>query len=222
MYNIISNSPFFKGLSPQEVESILGKIAHSVKSFAKGQTIAQREEEVKNLCIVVEGSVKGEMVDFSGKILKIEEMFAPQPIAHAFLFGERNRYPVDVIAIEDCKILFIPKPEVIRMLQQSDIILRNYLNAISNRAQFLSNKLWFLSFKTIKEKVAHYLLNLSRSETNKTIMLPKSHQELAEFFGVTRPSLARVFAEMQDEGIITVNRREVVIKNRDKLLEMIR
>ena len=222
MYSIISNSPFFRGLSSQEVEAILGKISHSVKSFSKGQTIAQREEEVNNLCIVVAGSVKGEMVDFSGKILKIEEMFAPQPIAHAFLFGERNRYPVDVIALEDCKILFIPKPDVIRMLQQSDIILRNYLNAISNRAQFLSNKLWFLSFKTIKEKVAHYILSLSRSESNKTILLPKSHQELAEFFGVTRPSLARVFAEMQDEGIITVDRRKITITNMNRLVEMIK
>lgn len=222
MYQVIANSPFFRGLNPQEVESILTKIAHSVKSFSKGQTIAQREEEVKNLCIIIAGSVKGEMVDFSGRILKIEEMFAPQPIAHAFLFGERNRFPVDVIALEDCKILFIPKPEVIRMLQQSDVILRNYLNAISNRAQFLSNKLWFLSFKTIKEKVAHYLLSLSRNESNAALTLPKSHQELAEFFGVTRPSLARVFAEMQDEGIITVDRREIVIVNRVKLLEMIR
>jgi CRP/FNR family transcriptional regulator, dissimilatory nitrate respiration regulator len=222
MYNIISNSPFFRGLNAQEVEAILGKVSHSIKSFSKGQTIAQREEEVKNLCIVVAGSVKGEMVDFSGKILKIEEMMAPQPIAHAFLFGEKNHYPVDVIALEDCKILFIPKLEVIKMLQQNDIILRNYLNAISNRAQFLSNKLWFLSFKTIKEKVAHYFLGLSHSESKTTIMLPKSHQELAEFFGVTRPSLARVFSEMQEEGIISVNRREVTIINRNKLLEMIR
>jgi len=222
MYDIVSTSPFFRGLSPLEVESILSTISHSVKSFSKGQTIAQREEEVKNLCIVIAGSVKGEMVDFSGRILKIEEMFAPQPIAHAFLFGERNRYPVDVIALEDCKILFIPKAEVVRMLQHSDVILQNYLNAISNRAQFLSNKLWFLSFKTIKEKVAHYLLSLTRSESKTTIFLPKSHQELAELFGVTRPSLARVFAEMQGEGIITVNRREVTIINRNKLLEMIR
>ena len=222
MYSVISKSPFFKGLNPSEVESILAKVSHSIKSFSKGQTIAQREEEVKNLCIVVAGSVKGEMVDFSGRILKIEEMFAPQPIAHAFLFGERNRYPVDVIAIEDCKILFIPRAEVVRMLQQSDVILRNYLNAISNRAQFLSNKLWFLSFKTIKEKVAHYLLSLAQGEPKAIIVLPKSHQELAEFFGVTRPSLARVFAEMQDEGIITINRREISIINRNKLLVMIK
>ncbi len=222
MFQIISQCPFFRGLKPDEIQHLFNGISYTVKSFSKGQTIAQREEEVKNLCIVLEGIVKGEMVDFSGKILKIEEMMAPQPIAHAFLFGERNRFPVDVIAVENCKILFIPKAEVIRLLQQNATMLINYLNAISNRAQFLSNKLWFLSFRTIKEKVAHYLLNISRSETRTLIVLPKSHQELAEFFGVTRPSLARAFAEMQDEGIIIVNRREIEIVNKAKLLAMIK
>lgn len=222
MYQILSKSPMFRGLSPDEIKELLERVGHSVRSFSKGQTIAQRDDEVKNLCVVVEGTVKGEMVDFSGKILKIEEMMAPMPIAHAFLFGERNRFPVDVVALEDCKILFIPKPDFMRLMQQNATILSNYLNAISNRAQFLSNKLWFLSFKTIKEKIAHYLLNISRSESKTTIVLPKSHQELAEFFGVTRPSLARVFADMEAEGIITVDRREITITNKAKLMEMTR
>jgi len=212
----------FRGLKPDEIQGLIERVGHSVKSFGKGQTIAQREEEVKNLCIIVDGSVKGEMVDFSGKILKIEEMQAPMPIAHAFLFGERNRFPVDVVALEDCKILFIPKADFMRLMQQNATVLSNYLNAISNRAQFLSNKLWFLSFKTIKEKIAHYLLNISRSESKTTIVLPKSHQELAEFFGVTRPSLARVFSDLEAEGVITVNRREINIINKGKLMEMIR
>ena len=222
MYPKLSMSPMFRGLKPDEIQDLIERVGHSVKSFSKGQTIAQREEEVKNLCIIVEGSVKGEMVDFSGKILKIEEMQAPMPIAHAFLFGERNRFPVDVVALEDCKILFIPKADFMRLMQQNATVLSNYLNAISNRAQFLSNKLWFLSFKTIKEKIAHYLLNISRSESRTTIVLPKSHQELAEFFGVTRPSLARVFADLEAEGVITVNRREINIINKSKLMEMIR
>ena len=222
MYEILSRSPFFIGVSPKELEELLSKVPFSVKSFSKGQTIAQREEEVRNLCIVLEGVVKGEMVDFSGKILKIEEIQAPRPIAHAFIFGEKNRFPVDVVAVNDVKILFISKPDMVRLLQINKVILNNYLNAISNRAQFLTNKLWFLSFKTIKEKVAHYLLNLSKSETRTSIVLPKSHQELAEFFGVARPSLARVFGEMQDEGIITINRREVAIVDKQKLIEMVR
>ncbi|KAB2871060.1 MAG: Crp/Fnr family transcriptional regulator [Bacteroidales bacterium] len=222
MYQILSKSPMFRGLNPDEIKELIERVGHSVRSFSKGQTVAQRDDEVKNLCVVVEGTVKGEMVDFSGKILKIEEMTAPMPIAHAFLFGERNRFPVDVVALEDCKILFIPKPDFMRLMQQNATILSNYLNAISNRAQFLSNKLWFLSFKTIKEKIAHYLLNISRSESKTTIILPKSHQELAEFFGVTRPSLARVFADMEAEGIITVDRREITIINKSKLMDMTR
>lgn len=177
---------------------------------------------MKNLCIVVEGVVKGEMVDFTGKILKIEEIQASQPLAHAVMFGNINRFPVDVVALTDCKILFISRADVLRLMQSNEIFLTNFLKAVSNRAHFLTNKLWFLSFKTIKEKVAHYLLSIAKSETRTTIILPKSHQELAEFFGVTRPSLARVFAEMQDEGILTVNRREITIIDRQKLLEMIR
>lgn len=222
MHKTIARSPIFKGLAEAEVTTLLSETPHSIRSHSKGQTIARRAEEVRNLCIVVEGSVKGEMVDFSGKILKIEEMHAPMPIAHAFLFGENNKYPVDVIALEDCKILYIPKTEFLGLMQKNSLVLTNYLNSISNRAQFLSHKLWFLSFKTIKEKLAHYLLNLSKSEVRTTLILPKSHQELAEFFGVTRPALARVLAEMQEEGIIHLNRREITILNRSKLLEMIR
>jgi len=222
MFQILSNSPFFIGLSAADLEVIFSKIAFSVKSFSKGQTIAQRDEEVKNMLIVVEGVVKGEMVDFSGKILKVEEIQAPQPLAHAVMFSKINKFPVDVVALTNCKILFIPRSDVLRLMQTNEVILKNFLSAVSNRAHFLTTKLWFLSFKTIKEKVAHYLLNLAKSETRTTIILPKSHQELAELFGVTRPSLARVLSEMEHEGIIIVNRREVEIVNKRKLLEMIK
>ena len=222
MFQTLSNSPFFVGLSAADLEVIFSKIAFSVKSFSKGQTIAQRDEEVKNMLIVVEGVVKGEMVDFSGKILKVEEIQAPQPLAHAVMFSKINKFPVDVVALTNCKILFIPRSDVLRLMQTNEVILKNFLSAVSNRAHFLTTKLWFLSFKTIKEKVAHYLLNLAKSETRTTIILPKSHQELAELFGVTRPSLARVLSEMEHEGIIIVNRREVEIVNKRKLLEMIK
>jgi len=174
------------------------------------------------LCIIIQGSVKGEMVDFTGKIVKIEEMHAPMPIAHAFLFGEKNLFPVDVVALEDVKILFIPKDEVIRMLQSDNVVLGNYLNAISNRAQFLSSKLWFLSFRTIKEKVAQYLLGLTKESQADKVLIQKSQGELAEFFGVTRPSLARVFTEMEHDGLILVQRKEIWIKDRSGLFNVLK
>ena len=171
MYETLSKSPFFIGLNPRELEDLFSRISHTARSFSRGQTIAQRDDEVRNLVIVLEGSVKGEMVDFSGKILKIEEINVPHAVAPAFLFGERNRYPVDVVALEDCKLLFVSRSDVLRLLQSNTIILSNYLNAIASRAQFLTGKLWFLSFRTIKEKVAHYLLNLAKSQSKTTCLL---------------------------------------------------
>lgn len=221
MFQTLTLSPFFRGLSTNELEGIFKRISHSVKSYSKGQIIAQRDDEVRNLCIVVEGAVKGEMVDFSGKVLKVEEIQAPNPIAHAVLFGDKNRFPVDVIALTDCRMLYISKPDVVRLLQTNEVILNNFLNAISNRAHFLAGKLWFLSFKSIKEKVAHYLLSLDRGQPQPVLVLPKSHQELAELFGVTRPALARVLGDMQAEGIIIVNRREVEIVDRKRLVGLI-
>ena len=74
MFLLLSKSPFFRGLQPEQIEELFLRIGYSIKSFSKGQLIAQREEEVRSLCIIIQGSVKGEMVDFTGKIVKIEEM----------------------------------------------------------------------------------------------------------------------------------------------------
>jgi CRP-like cAMP-binding protein len=172
------------------------------------------------MLIVIKGSVRGEMTDFSGKKLKIEDIVAPRPLAAAFIFGRENRYPVDIIANEPATILSIPRDVLIYLLQHSQVILQNYLNAISSRTQFLSNKIRFLSFKTIREKITHYLLNNLRKDSD-TVILNQSQTELADFFGVTRPSLARAQAEMEDDGLLRVERRTITILNKEKLNKLL-
>jgi CRP-like cAMP-binding protein len=172
------------------------------------------------MLIVVQGSVRGEMADFSGKKLKIEDITAPRPLAAAFIFGRDNRFPVDIIANEPSVIMIIPRDVLIFLLQHSQTVLSNYLNAISSRTQFLSNKIRFLSFKTIKEKMANYILTNLKKDSN-IYQLNQSQTELADFFGVTRPSLARALAEMEDEGILRVERREIAILDKDKLNKLL-
>ena len=46
------------------------------------------------------------MITESGTILEVETLSAPTPLASAFLFAENNRFPVDVIALEECEIIF--------------------------------------------------------------------------------------------------------------------
>ncbi len=212
-------SPVFRGIDADEMDLIIEKIQYRIRKYQKGDMIAFREDRCENLMIVLKGSVKGEMLDPSGKTIKIEDIMAPYPIASAFLFGQKNQFPVNVTANADVEIFFLDKQSVIELFQDNKVFLVNYLNSISNRSQFLAQKLLFLSFKTIKGKLANFILKQAAPDKEK-IELPKSQAEMAQFFGVTRPSFARSLKEMEQEGMIEVNRREIKILNRQDLMRL--
>lgn len=220
-FTVLSRCPLFHGVDPVELENLFSKYPYAVKSYEKGNVLASRDDESTGLMVVLEGSVKGEMVDSSGKVVKIEDIAAPRPIAPAFLFGQNNRLPVDVVANDVVKVLIIPRSSIVSIMQASSQVLTNYLDLMSNRATFLSNKLYFHSFRSIKEKLAHYLLDLSKGQL-KTFSLPMGQQELADYFGVTRSSLARVFADMERDGLVAFDRRKVTLLDRDGLVKVIR
>mgnify|MGYP001538737254 CR=1 FL=1 len=135
----------------------------------------------------------------------------PTPLASAFLFAENNRFPVDVIALEECEIILIPKSAVMRLLATNEHFLQSYMAFNANRTQFLSERLQLLSIKTIKGKLAYYILKRIQGDHYKQ---DRNQTELSEYFGVARPSLARSFSEMIEEGAIS---REGKIVDMNKL-----
>jgi CRP/FNR family transcriptional regulator, dissimilatory nitrate respiration regulator len=218
IYVKLSQSPVFKGIPPAEIEKLLAHVRTQTKKYKKGTTIAFRDDPCNELIIVLEGSVRGEMPDRSGRIMEVETIPAPKPIAAAFVFGIKNRFPVDAVANEDLTVLSIPKESLVQSMQSNSTVLTNFLDLISSKTHFLTERLMFMSFKTIREKMIHYILNLKKTGDNR-ITLPKNQQELSEFFGVSRPSLARVIGELEKENIIRRNRREIFIIDPQKLLE---
>lgn len=220
-YQLLAQCPVFRGIPELETKKLLEQIHFQIKGYQKDEIITEAGEEVKNLLIVLSGSVRGEMIDYSGKTVKIEDIEAPKPLAAAFLFGNENKYPVTVTANNQAKILAVPVPEFLKLLQLNAQLLKNYLHSISTRAQFLSQKLHFLSFKTIKEKVAHFLLKTAGDQFH-SFELKNTQQQLADLFGVTRPSLARVLGELQKEGFIKIEKKTVTLLDKSALNELLR
>lgn len=212
----LCKTQLFQGMGVKELKALFENKPYRLREFENDMYVAHSQDVCNDLFMVVRGSVRGEMTDFSGKKLKIEDIAAPRPLAAAFIFGRENRFPVDIIANEPATIMIIPRDVLIFLLQNSEVILKNYLNTISSRAQFLSGKIRFLSFKTIREKIANYIL-MHSAKDDQTFTLDQSQTELADFFGVTRPSLARTLARMEEEGMIRTKRREITILNREKL-----
>ncbi|HOW09350.1 MAG TPA: Crp/Fnr family transcriptional regulator [Bacteroidales bacterium] len=217
--NLLVNAPVFRGMEPDEISSAISSVPYRIRKYGAGTLIAHSGELVRSFILVLEGLVKGEMTDFAGRVIKIEDIPAPGALASAFIFGSKNTFPVNVVAITDTRLLIIEKSDFLRFLKSNDKILGNFLDMISSRSQFLSEKIKFLNFKTIRGKLAQYILEAA-SQGKDEINLNLTQSELAEYFGVARPSIARVMSELEEEGIVITKGRNLKITDRKRLTEL--
>lgn len=218
-YSVLTSSPLFKGLDISAIELLIGEVSHKIRKFKAGTLISQSGDPVISLMLVVSGNVKGEMVDYAGRVIKIEDIPAPGALASAFMFGNNNRFPVNVICNTDTEILIIDKSDFLKLLMNNDRILVNFLNMISNRSQFLSEKIKFLNFKTIKGKLAQYILQKAGNDKI-NISLGVTQNDLADFFGVARPSVARALGELEEEGLIEAKGKNIRVIDKGGLTNL--
>lgn len=220
-YAALSSIPLFRSIEEREIACIFSELKITESAFKKDELLALQDEPCNRLIILLSGSVKGEMVDPSGKMIKVEDIEAPNPLAILFLFGEQNRFPVQVTAREKVTALVISRPSVLRMLSMNATLLKNYLDISANFASRLSQKLHFMSFRTIRQKLALYILDLSRKAKSDKVELDKTKSAIAEYFGVSRPSLERELTNMQRDQLIDTHKKCIEIKNKKELIRLI-
>ena len=66
--SLLITSPVFAGLKVAELSSLLENSSFRINDYKKGEMLANAGDEVHFQRIVISGSVKGEMVDFAGKV----------------------------------------------------------------------------------------------------------------------------------------------------------
>ena len=115
--DLLLDCPLFKGLAPEELGALLSPSSARIRSFGKNELVAQAGDEIAFMHVLLSGQVKGEMIDYTGKVIKIEDIEPPRPLAPAFLFGKHNRYPVNITAGTKVEILSIPRNEFLEMMQ---------------------------------------------------------------------------------------------------------
>lgn len=219
-YYILEKIPLFRSVAPAELEAIFSELKITERSFEKGDILAMQDEPANRLIILLKGKIKGEMTDPSGKVVKMEDVKAPSPLAILFLFGENNRFPVQATAMEEVEAVVIPRQSVLKMLSMNETILKNYLDISADFASRLSRKLHLMSFRTIRQKMAVYLLELSKKTGSESVELDRTKAALAEYFGVLRGSLERKLTNMENDGLILSERKSITIRNRQQLVRL--
>ena len=220
MFKILTACPLFRGMTADRIRQLLGPDTnYTVTPYKKGETIARKDTAYSGLMILLRGGATGQVTDRTGRTIRIDALEAPQLIAPACLFGGYNRLRVDVIAATDAEILTLHRGMIFEMMQEDVLVLSNFVDIISNRANVWSKKIYLLSYKSLKEKVAHYLLDHTTAETP-NVAVP-SIPEIAEYFGATRSATLTVLEGLEKKQIIRLGKDQIGLLNRSALEEML-
>lgn len=214
----LTNTALFKGIGEDESVAFLEKYPYKIKYYDKGDLFAMAGDRCNKMMIVLEGELLARMDNGAGKYVVIDRIGINRIIAPAILFAQDNRFPVTV-QVEKPTALFVMEREIfLKSMQEHERILFNFIQSVSDINRFLSEKIRFLSLKSIKGKLGQYLFELKPTNTDPyTVMLPVTRQDLADKFGVSRQSLVRTLSELEEENIISINHKMITIIDLKKL-----
>ena len=207
---LYQNIVLFDGMTRPDINQLISSVIYQKKKFNKGNIIVSTGTEIINLRAILKGSVHTEMLGENDKIINIAKINAGEIIAISFLFGDSKCIPVDVIADEDTEILIFPKDSIKTMIKKNELFSINFITQISNQTLFLSQKIRLLNLSSLREKIFFYIQQQQRKQNSDWVKLNKTQQQMAENFGVARPSFARVLKEMTESGIISFDQDKKV------------
>ena len=183
-------------------------VRYRINRFRKGDLLAWAGSVCLNADIIISGEMVAYITLPSGHVIRMAAHQAGNLLAPAFLFADDNHYPVTVEATTDTAVLRLTLYDLEKIMHSDQRLMTNYLRMLSNIISALTKKVRMLSM-SVREKVCLYLMEQSRLQQTRSVLLPMSRQALAEHFGIQKYSLLRCLNELKQEGAIRVEGRHI-------------
>lgn len=182
----------------------LSKVNYRLNKYKKNRTVHNQDSECYCIDIVLSGSLVAYALSKDGTESIVFNFKEGSVIGANLLFGEVNRYPLNIYCTKDAEVLSIDKKELQDLLKNYEFAMR-FIKVLSINSQRMNERIAMSTQKNLRENILDYLSTLSIEQRSHTIKLPMSKKQLADYFGVKRPSLFRELKNLKDEGMIEVN-----------------
>lgn len=206
---LLSTIPLFAGVEKDDITKMLDCLNAIKKNYKRSEYIKHEGDDIEYLGIILEGSIQIFKYDYDGNRNIISTFNKGDMFAEAFICANMPKIPVNIIAINDCTILYIHKDHFLNPNHNCPfhtLLTRNLLRIVSMKNLHLNQKLDYLSRKTTKDKLIAYLLDQSRINNSTEFTIPYDRQGLADYLGVERSAMALVISSLVKEGLIQTKR----------------
>lgn len=200
------HSPLFSGIAPAERQALLSCITYRTASVKKGGIISLEEEPVRQIGIVLSGSVDMVKEDIWGNKTLLLRLGKDEMFGESFACGEDNISVVTFVAAEHARILFLPFYRVMHNCSMACTfhhrLMENMVGIMAKKNRDYMQKIEIVSKRTIREKLLTYLSIQAQAQNARYFELPLGRLELADYLCVDRSALTRELSKMKQEWLI--------------------
>lgn len=180
------------------------------KNYVKGITVHAHGDNCIGIDIVLSGSLVAYSLSQNGSENIVSEFHVNSTIGANLLFSNANQYPMNIYCTEDCELMHLKKCDVEFLLHDYQFTM-NFIKSISLNSQKINKKIAIYKQRSLRENLLEYFNALSAEQNSKTVTLPISKKQLADYLGVQRPSLFRELKKMKEEDLIKIENHQIYI-----------
>lgn len=217
MYETLLQLPMFQGLSKNDITDILAKVKFHFRKHSPGEQLYRQEERCTQVCFILSGTVVAETLSRDKSYTLCETLPVPHVIELYSLFGINPRYHSSYRVVDDVNTLTIDKQYLLGELNGYVPCGINFSNIISSRAQYLYQRIWSDVTGGLRERFVHFLLLHSLRPAGHKVLHIKM-EDLAALLGDSRINVSRLLNSLQDDGLVTLRRKEIEIPALERLL----
>lgn len=205
----------FSSLSREEIQTLAARTVR--KLFSAGELLFSEGEPCSGLQIIARGKIRIFKTSLNGREQVLALNVPGESVAELPVF-DGGPYPASAAAVEDTEIAFISRRDFHAYCVEHPEVALKVLSVVGARLRRLVGIIEELSFTTIRQRLIAMLVKLAQSEGKKTergieILLPATHQELANQLGTVRELISRNLMRLQAEGLLDVDARQIVIRD---------
>ena len=189
------------------------------RRYQDGELIYRAGESGGALIVVHTGKVKIYRLDTEGRQQVMRIINPGEFTGELSIFSDQ---PADdyAQAIGECSVCIVQAEKMRRIMEQFPLLTLQITQELSRRLSQSDHVLHSVLGKTVEQRVAGYLIDLSMKQHTDDLLLPVTKGTIASLLGMSQETLSRRLALLQEEGIISIGRgKHITIVDKQSLLE---
>jgi CRP/FNR family transcriptional regulator len=205
--------PYFASL-PAAALAALGTRC-TLRAFKRGAVVFEEDARAAGLWVVLAGRVKLVRTSAAGReqVLHVE---APGATLAEVPVFDGGGYVATAIAIDDARLLFVPRSVVLQACRHGDVAL-GVIAVLARRVRTFAGLIEDLALRDVTARVAGWLLAEARRGGGDTVVLAATREEIGTRLGTVRELVSRALGRLQAAGMITVRGRTVRVHDGARL-----